>query len=467
MAGTNKHVASLARGMRMRDQASYAEYNKEVDLSSARNLALKTTLEWLDFCARAAGQASSAGGASGAAVTALDALYGRAVRELDRWYELVPPRFHDLVDIANAQGVGINAEGSAAAAAKDLLDRLVSAKASALSASELADLRAVVDGTRHAPVTDVRASFGRAEHGPEWLWDTRGVTSLREAFAKLGTDDARAVIRVSLWDTSNVTDMTIAFEEFTGTVLGLERWNVSRVTTMYGAFLGCASFDGDIGDWDTSQVTDMSHMFHGASAFKKPIGHWNTSQVTNMSYMLFGARAFNQPIGHWDTSKVTTMRSMLNCASSFDQPIGRWDTSNVRDMSNMFHGATAFNQPIGAWNTSKVTTMESMFNNATAFNQDISGWDTTNLDNMSGMFDGATSLDHAVAVRLSRRERKLSHYEKEKGRASIAFKGSEYKPKSKFGAETVSTPASTNFFATCSLAQSRSTGLSATGTRAK
>ncbi|NDC39429.1 MAG: hypothetical protein EBZ48_15560, partial [Proteobacteria bacterium] len=90
---------------------------------------------------------------------------GRAVRELDRWYELVPPRFHDLVDIANARGVGINAGEQLRITAKDLLDQLVSAMASALTdAAELADLNAVVGGKRrYGPVTDVRASFGRAE----------------------------------------------------------------------------------------------------------------------------------------------------------------------------------------------------------------------------------------------------------------------------------------------------------------
>ena len=60
MAGTNTQMASLTRGMRMRDQASYVEYNKEIDLSCARNLAQKTTLQWLAFCSRAAGQATGA-----------------------------------------------------------------------------------------------------------------------------------------------------------------------------------------------------------------------------------------------------------------------------------------------------------------------------------------------------------------------------------------------------------------------
>jgi surface protein len=365
VASVNKQTARAAIGIVNREKRVFVQYHKSIDLSCARALSTKTTLEWLEFCDLAA-----AGAGAGAADTARAALEGRAVREFEEWYELVAYRLHDLVDIANAQGIGINSESQQGRTAKDLLGRAVSGFEKFLPQPELEALNAVVGGARHEPVTDVRASFGSHLYGPTFLWDTRQVTSLRKAFAKLGT-----LIAVGLWDTSNVTDMSDAFAEFTGSVFGLERWNVSRVTTMNGAFLGCASFDGDIGDWDTSKVTDMSFMFYGASSFNKPIGRWNTSKVTNMRSMFNGASAFDQHIGRWDTGSVAYMPGMFESATKFNGGIGRWKTENVTDMSRMFTRARAFNADIGNWNTENVTDMSLMFSGARSFNQDLSRWD--------------------------------------------------------------------------------------------
>ena len=110
---------------------------------------------------------------------------------------------------------------------------------------------------------------------------------------------------------------------------------------------------GHISLWDTSNVTDMSNMFCGTNKFNKDIGKWNTSNVTDMSHMFQCAKEFNQDIGNWDTSCVTDMRSMFHGANNFNQYIGGWNTSNVIYMSKMFNDANNFNQDIGRWNTSK------------------------------------------------------------------------------------------------------------------
>ena len=59
---------------------------------------------------------------------------------------------------------------------------------------------------------------------------------------------------------------------------------------------------GHISLWDTSNVTNMMGMF-GSSNFNQDIGEWDTSNVTNMRYMFSGSK-FNQDISCWDTSKV-------------------------------------------------------------------------------------------------------------------------------------------------------------------
>ena len=101
-------------------------------------------------------------------------------------------------------------------------------------------------------------------------------------------------------------------------------WNTSNVTNMNKLFYDAKKFNKDIGGWDTSNVTDMNNMFYGASNFYHDIGDWNTSNVTNMIYMFSGAKEFNQDIGKWDTSNVTNMNYMFSVASNFIQHIGGW-----------------------------------------------------------------------------------------------------------------------------------------------
>ena len=46
---------------------------------------------------------------------------------------------------------------------------------------------------------------------------------------------------------------------------------------------------GHISLWNTSNVTDMSNMFYCATNFNQDIGNWDTSNVTSMRYMFFKA----------------------------------------------------------------------------------------------------------------------------------------------------------------------------------
>ena len=149
----------------------------------------------------------------------------------------------------------------------------------------------------------------------------------------------------------------------------------------------------DVTTCDVSQITDMSLVFENKSSFNQDIGSWNTSNVTTMLRMFRGANDFNQDISDWDVSSVTNMYLMFNNATAFNQDISSWDVSNVTTMSVMFQGATSFNQDISSWDVSSVTFMDSMFRNAASFNQDISGWDVSSVTNMEHMFRDATSFD--------------------------------------------------------------------------
>ena len=111
---------------------------------------------------------------------------------------------------------------------------------------------------------------------------------------------------------------------------------------------------GHISLWDTSNVTNMRRMFNGANNFNEDIGGWDTSKVIDMSCMFYGDKYFNQDISKWNTSNVTDMSRMFEYSTDFNQDIGCWDTSNVTNMRSMFYNANNFNQDISKWNTSNV-----------------------------------------------------------------------------------------------------------------
>ena len=100
-------------------------------------------------------------------------------------------------------------------------------------------------------------------------------------------------------------------------------------------FLEALSFNQDISLWDVSNVTNMSNMFYKASSFNQDISLWDVSNVTNMSIMFREASSFNKSIGDWDVSNVTEMNSMLSFAGlsveNYDATLEGWSTLNLQD----------------------------------------------------------------------------------------------------------------------------------------
>jgi surface protein len=79
-------------------------------------------------------------------------------------------------------------------------------------------------------------------------------------------------------------------------------------------FFGASAFNQDLSLWDTSNVSNMSLLFFGASAFNSDISPWNTAQVTSMTSMFTNASAFDHSLANLDISGLAApqMGGMLN-----------------------------------------------------------------------------------------------------------------------------------------------------------
>ena len=246
-------------------------------------------------------------------------------------------------------------------------------------------------------------------YGPIQYWDTQLVTDMSNAFYLQSSFNEN----ISLWNTSNVTNMYRMFADATRYDKPLNTqyisaginpyiqtpytaWDVSGVQNMSYMFAGAINFNQPLNNWDVSSVTNMSVMFSSTNAFNQPLNNWNVSNVTTMTGMFLQANNFNQPLNNWNVGNVTTMRAMFQQAVKFDQNIESWDVGNVTDMNSMFSLAIAFNQPLNNWNVSDVSNMDLMFSDATAFNQPLNNWNVGNVTTMNSMFYNAIAFNQPL-----------------------------------------------------------------------
>jgi hypothetical protein len=285
-----------------------------------------------------------------------------------------------------ATGVGVGAaaeatelEDAEAAVVKKEASDTAEAQRAILEAQDLDDLEAGKAGVEsqksnmhllHRSDDDI--------HKAVRLW----VSMKEEALARYGNIsdwNTRSVTRMSyLFGSRNLKNIKKSQQEFNDDI---SMWDTSNVIDMTGMFEGASAFNCDISAWKVRQVKHMTSMFKDASLFKCNIGEWNVGNVTRMDYMFEGACSFpGTSIGSWDVSQVNTMRGMFNCTKVFNGDITAWKVGKVEDMHGMFYNAPMFNCDIGAWDVSEVATMSRMFHDASAFNQCISAWKVSNVD---------------------------------------------------------------------------------------
>ena len=127
----------------------------------------------------------------------------------------------------------------------------------------------------------------------------------------------------------------------------IKHWGTLFVPTSCNKmFEGCTNIGTitatDAADFDLSNVTDMSVMFEDATNFNGDISGFNTSNVTNMADMFAFATSFNIDISSWDVGSVTDMRFIFYNATSFNQDLSGWDTSSVTVSWDFDQGANAW-----------------------------------------------------------------------------------------------------------------------------
>ena len=93
-------------------------------------------------------------------------------------------------------------------------------------------------------------------------------------------------------DTSRVTDMSGLFSNFSRNI-DVSLWDVSNVRDMSYMFFNCTNFNCDLSGWNTSKVERMDCMFYNCTNFNSDLSNWDISKVKSMNYMFYGCKQFD------------------------------------------------------------------------------------------------------------------------------------------------------------------------------
>ena len=160
-------------------------------------------------------------------------------------------------------------------------------------------------------------------------------TTKRELVKEINIRLDRGQTNLNDIDTSMITDMSALLFNFNRNI-DISLWDVSNVRDMSYMFYGCDKLNCDLSRWNTGKVERMDCMFCSCQNFNSDLSKWNVSNVKNMDCMFLNCTSFNCDLSKWNTSSVTSTRNMFYYCLKFDCDLSGWNTSNVECMKNMF-----------------------------------------------------------------------------------------------------------------------------------
>ncbi len=143
--------------------------------------------------------------------------------------------------------------------------------------------------------------------------------------------------------------------------LDLSLWNTSNVTNMMGMFFGSAATTLDLSGFDTSNVTDMSDMFSYSAATTLDLSNFDISNVIDMSNMFSYSAATTLDLSNFDTSNVIDMSNMFSYSAATTLDLSNFDTRNVTDMSWMFQDVNLTSLDLSSFDISDATAVDFIF----------------------------------------------------------------------------------------------------------
>ena len=242
---------------------------------------------------------------------------------------------------------------------------------------------------------------------------------------------------ISMWDTSEITNMSELIRNQTTFNDDIRGWNTSNVTSFQAMFENATAFNQNISYWVVGSSAVLTDMFTSSGMVGNSYGLTTPTPIstefnksapllegnirTNVSDWVADPTAakftdptnipYYGPISGWDTSQVTNMQFAIKDQTTFNDDISMWDTSNVTSFQGMFENATAFNQKISfnlnkhiqggftsGWDTSSATSFQGMFESATAFNQNISYWVVDSTATLTDMFTSSGIIGNSYGL---------------------------------------------------------------------
>jgi hypothetical protein len=145
-------------------------------------------------------------------------------------------------------------------------------------------------------------------------------------------------------------------------ITDIKQWGNIIWSSFNDAFRGCSNMLTTATDApNLSNVTNMSLMFQDASSANPDTSNWNVSNVTNIADMFKSATSANPDVSNWDVSNVNLMNGVFVLATLANPNVTNWDVSSATLMGYMFYGASIANPDTSNWDVSSVTNMTKVF----------------------------------------------------------------------------------------------------------